>query len=81
VHIGPKLILVIRNNPNRNLIVSMSIKQGFGYPKRRKGKGDPPILIYSNEWSLKELKRVSSHLSIILEYWNIVLLIGACWMK
>jgi hypothetical protein len=29
VHLGPYLISVIENNPNKNLIVSMSIKQGF----------------------------------------------------
>jgi hypothetical protein len=29
---------VIENNPNKNLIVSMSIEQEFSQPKRRKGK-------------------------------------------
>jgi hypothetical protein len=29
VHLGPQLISVIENNPNKNLIVSMSIKQEF----------------------------------------------------
>jgi hypothetical protein len=29
VHLGPQLILMIENNPNKNLIVSMSIKQEF----------------------------------------------------
>jgi hypothetical protein len=62
VLLGPKLISVIENNPNKNQIISMSINQGIRYPKRRKGKGGPPILIYSNEGPLKELKRVSSHL-------------------
>jgi hypothetical protein len=38
---------VIENNPNKNIIVSMSIKQGFRYPKRRKGKGDPPPQLLS----------------------------------
>jgi hypothetical protein len=41
VHLGPYLILVIENNPNKNLIVSMSIKQEFRQPKRRKGKRPP----------------------------------------
>jgi hypothetical protein len=53
---------VIKNNQNKNLIVSMSIKQGFRYQKGEKEKETPPILIYLNEWSLKELKHVSSHL-------------------
>jgi hypothetical protein len=60
------LISVIENNPNKNIIISMSIKQGFRYLKRRKGKRDPPILIYSNEGSLKELKRVSRNLLYFL---------------
>jgi hypothetical protein len=54
---------VIENNPNKNIIISMSIKQGFRYPKTRKGKENPlppPILINSIEGSLKELKQVSS---------------------
>jgi hypothetical protein len=29
VHLGPYLISVIENNPNKNLIISMSIKQEF----------------------------------------------------
>jgi hypothetical protein len=29
VHLGPYLISEIENNPNKNLIVSMSIKQKF----------------------------------------------------
>jgi hypothetical protein len=32
------LILVIENNPNKNIIVSMSMKQEFMERKRRKGK-------------------------------------------
>jgi hypothetical protein len=54
---------VIENNPNKNIIISMSIKKGFRYPKTRKGKENPlppPILINSIEGSLKELKQVSS---------------------
>jgi hypothetical protein len=54
---------VIENNPNKNIIISMSIKQGFRYPKTRKGKENPlppSILINSIEGSLKELKQVSS---------------------
>jgi hypothetical protein len=35
---------MIENNPNKNLIVSMSIKQGFRYPKKRKGKEAPQFL-------------------------------------
>jgi hypothetical protein len=42
VLLGPKLISVIENNPNKNQIISMSIKQGIRYPKRRKGKRGPP---------------------------------------
>jgi hypothetical protein len=33
---------VIENNPNKNLIISMSIKQRFRQQKRGKGKGDLP---------------------------------------
>jgi hypothetical protein len=51
------MISVIENNSNKNLIVSMSIKQELRQPKRRKGKRDPQIRVNSNEWSLKELKR------------------------
>jgi hypothetical protein len=29
---------VIENNPNKDLIISMNIKQGFKQPKRRKEK-------------------------------------------
>jgi hypothetical protein len=58
VHLGPYLISMIENNPNKSLIVSMSIKKGFRYLKKEKRKKRPLILIYSNEWSLKELKRV-----------------------
>jgi hypothetical protein len=43
---------VIENNLNKDLIISMSIKQDLGNPKRRKGKRDtPPILVNSNEGS------------------------------
>jgi hypothetical protein len=35
VHLGPYLILVIENSPNKNLIVSMSIKQEIRQSKRR----------------------------------------------
>jgi hypothetical protein len=55
VHLGPKLILVIENNPNKNLIISMNIKQEFWQPKRRKGY--PKNRVNSNEEFLKELKR------------------------
>jgi hypothetical protein len=57
---------VIENKPNKNIIVSMSIKQGFRYTKRRKGKRDPRILIYSNEGPLKEIKHVSKNLLYFL---------------
>jgi hypothetical protein len=33
---------VIENNPNKNLIVSISIKQEFRQPKRRRRKKRPP---------------------------------------
>jgi hypothetical protein len=49
---------VIKNNPNKNVIISMSIKQGFRYPKKRKGKETPPpILVNSNEGSFIREKR------------------------
>jgi hypothetical protein len=32
---------LIENNPNKDLIISMSIKQGFRFSKRRKGKEIP----------------------------------------
>jgi hypothetical protein len=35
---------VIENNPNKNLIISMSIKQEFRQPKRRKGKEAPKFM-------------------------------------
>jgi hypothetical protein len=35
------MISVIEYNANRNLIVSISIKQRFRYPKRRKRKETP----------------------------------------
>jgi hypothetical protein len=35
---------VIENNPNKNLIVSMSIKQEYKQPKRRKGKETPKFM-------------------------------------
>jgi hypothetical protein len=47
---------VIENNPNKNLIVSMSIKQEFTQQKKKKRKRDPKIHVNSNEGSLKELK-------------------------
>jgi hypothetical protein len=79
VHLGYYLISVIENNPNENLIVSMSFKQEFRQSKRRKGKGDPQIRVHSNEGSLKEFMGVSTKFSFIfLEYRNIVLLRGEC---
>jgi hypothetical protein len=51
---------MIENNLNKNLIISMSIKQEFRQLKRRKGKRDPQIHVNSNEWSLKEFKGVST---------------------
>jgi ribonuclease HI len=44
VHLGPYLISVIENNPNKNLIISMSIKQEFRQSKRRKRKRDPKFV-------------------------------------
>jgi hypothetical protein len=35
---------VIKNNTKKNLIVSMSIKQEFRQPKRRKGKETPKFM-------------------------------------
>jgi hypothetical protein len=52
------LISVTEDNPNKDLIVSMSINQKFRKPKREKRKRDPPpILINSNEGSTKEVKQ------------------------
>jgi hypothetical protein len=48
---------VIENNPNKNLIVLMSIKQKFWQPKKKKRKRDTKIRVNSNEGSLKELKQ------------------------
>jgi hypothetical protein len=42
---------VIENNPNKNVIISMSMKQGFRYPKKRRKRDPPPILVNSNEGS------------------------------
>jgi hypothetical protein len=79
VHLGPYLISVIENNPNKNIIVSMTIKQEFRQSKRRKEKRDPQICVNSNEGSLKEFKGVSTKFSFIfIEYRNIVLLRGVC---
>jgi hypothetical protein len=39
---------VIENNPNKDLIISMSIKHGFKVTKKEKRKRDPPIRIDSN---------------------------------
>jgi hypothetical protein len=49
---------VIENNPNKNLIASMSIKQRFRELKRIKGKENPPppILVNSNGASFIEEK-------------------------
>jgi hypothetical protein len=44
VHLDPYLISVIENNTNKNLIISMSIKQEFIQPKRRKGKHTPKFM-------------------------------------
>jgi hypothetical protein len=54
---------VIKNNPNKNLIVSMSIKQGFKYPKRREEKETPPpqfvvITFYMSLFGEEELKHI-----------------------
>jgi hypothetical protein len=56
VHLGPYLISVIENNPNKNLIISMSIKQEFRQSKRRKGKKRPQIRVNPIEGSLKEFQ-------------------------
>jgi hypothetical protein len=48
---------VIENNPNKNLIISMSIKQEFRQLKKKKRKRDQKVCVNSNEGSLKELKR------------------------
>jgi hypothetical protein len=70
---------VIENNPNKNLIVLMSIKQEFRQSKRRKGTRDPQIHVNSNEGSLNEFKGVSMKFSFIfLEYRDTVLLRGVC---
>jgi hypothetical protein len=72
VHLGPKLILVIENNPNKNLIISMNIKQEFWQPKRRKGKDTPKIVSIQ----MKSFWRSSSGVLkclYIFEYMNTVL--------
>jgi hypothetical protein len=38
------LISVIENNPNKNIIILMSIKQEFRQQKRRKGKETPKFV-------------------------------------
>jgi hypothetical protein len=57
VYLGSYLILMIENNPNKNLIILISFKQEFRQLKRRKRKGDLQIYVNSNEESLKEFKR------------------------
>ncbi len=44
VHLGPYLILVIESNTNKNLIVSMSIKQEFRQQKEEKEKETPKFV-------------------------------------
>jgi hypothetical protein len=79
VHLTPNLISVIENNPNKNLIVSMSIKQEFKQQKEEKKKETPQIRVNPNEGSLREFKGVSTKFSFIFfEYKNTVLLRGAC---
>jgi hypothetical protein len=45
VHLGPYLISVIENNPNKNLIISMSIKQEFSNEKEEKEKETPKFVL------------------------------------
>jgi hypothetical protein len=49
---------MIEYNPNKNLIVSMSIEQGFRERKRRKGKETPQFLSIQ----MKGLSRSSSNI-------------------
>jgi hypothetical protein len=44
VHLDPYLISVIENNPNKNLIVSMSIKQEFRQQKEEKENETPKFV-------------------------------------
>jgi hypothetical protein len=44
VHPGPYFISVIENNPNKNLIVSMSIKQEYRQHKGGKEKETPKFI-------------------------------------
>jgi hypothetical protein len=44
VYLGPYLISVIENNPNKNLIISMSIKQEFRQQKEEKEKETPKFV-------------------------------------
>jgi hypothetical protein len=70
---------VIENNTNKNIIISMSIKQEFRQPKRRKGKRDPKIHVDSNEGSSKEFKGIlMKFFYIFLEYRNTLLLRRMC---
>jgi hypothetical protein len=44
VYLGPYLILVIENNPYKNLIISMSIKQEFRQQKEEKENETPKFI-------------------------------------
>jgi hypothetical protein len=65
--------------PNKNLIVSMSIKQEFRQSKRRKGKRDPKFVSIQLKGLWRSFKGVLMKFSFIfLEYRNTVLLRGVC---
>jgi hypothetical protein len=44
LHLCPYLISMFENNPNKNLIVSMSIKQEFRQRKQEKKKETPKFM-------------------------------------
>jgi hypothetical protein len=79
VHLDPYLISVIENNPNKNIIVLMSIKQKFRQSKRRKGKKNPTFMLIQMKGLGRSFKGVSMKFCFIfLEYRNTVLLRGVC---
>jgi hypothetical protein len=60
-HKGMHSVLALKlGMTNKDLIISMSIKQEFMYPKRKKIKRDPPILINSNEGSFNQERSSNS---------------------
>jgi hypothetical protein len=70
---------VIENNLNKDLIISMSIKQDLGNPKRRKGKRDTPLFLLiqmKGFLSEKIAQMVLQEVFMFLEFRKTVLLRG-----